>query len=100
MKGEELSFAELKNKEMQGYLIQEQVLKDMLDKKMLTISEYNKKATDLKKNELILANEVERQFDQNMLGSGKLTDDERKKYENRITALEKRLAWWPREGRR
>lgn len=91
VKSEEEAEAQVLLNQAQSSIIEEQILREKIDKNLVTAQEGEKqmKALLLKRKELEIETSIN--FDKMLLGSGKITDDERKQLLDKIRKLEEEL---------
>ena len=77
--------------EIQGYIVEENLLKDALDNKLISRRDYNKKLAELQKKQQIAFINAEIEFDKKILKNKALTPEKREQYEKKLQKDEEAL---------
>jgi hypothetical protein len=77
--------------EIQGYIVEENLLKDALDNKLISRRDYNKKLAELQKKQQIAFINAEIEFDKKILKNQALTPEKREQYEKKLQKDEEAL---------
>lgn len=84
IKENEDTFAQLKLDEMTGYMAEGNILRSALDNKLITRKQYDKDIKGLQQKQHIAFLQAEIEFDNRILANDRISDEERKRFKNKL----------------